>query len=201
MVTILAQSLPIWGNSSLPDSRINPGMKTPQIDPLTERKTSMTNYKPNSLKLALGAIAMSGLMAHAMPTLKISADSNPNAGQVTLISGPLRADQSQIRIQADAELLSKLFERFNKTEKVSQNNDFYTEARGIRNTKLGYSEHHSGCAVDICSNDRFKLSESFEETDAFEWLMSHAQTFGFSLSYPRNNDKGIIYEPWHWFFR
>ncbi len=65
----------------------------------------------------------------------------------------------------------------------------------------GHSEHHTGCAVDICTKEQFKLSEAFEQTDTFKWLLKNADHFGFTLSYPRNNDKGIIYEPWHWFYR
>ncbi|MBK7960075.1 MAG: D-alanyl-D-alanine carboxypeptidase family protein [Bdellovibrionales bacterium] len=31
------------------------------------------------------------------------------------------------------------------------------------------------------------------------WLTENASRFEFQLSYPRNNDHGIIYEPWHWY--
>ncbi len=64
----------------------------------------------------------------------------------------------------------------------------------------GYSEHHSGHAVDICSDGKFELSENFEQTAAFSWLVKNAARFHFSLSYPRDNNSGIIYEPWHWRF-
>jgi zinc D-Ala-D-Ala carboxypeptidase len=65
----------------------------------------------------------------------------------------------------------------------------------------GFSEHHTGRAVDICERGHFELEESFEKTTAFDWLSNHAALFGFQLSYPRNNTLGIIYEPWHWCFR
>jgi D-alanyl-D-alanine carboxypeptidase len=29
-------------------------------------------------------------------------------------------------------------------------------------------------------------------------LCQHAQEFGFSLSFPRDNLSGVCYEPWHW---
>ncbi len=67
------------------------------------------------------------------------------------------------------------------------------------NVLPGLSEHHTGCALDLTSNEEDEvLTESFEQTKAFGWLMENAQKFGFYLSYPRGNDKGIIYEPWHW---
>lgn len=69
------------------------------------------------------------------------------------------------------------------------------------NAPPGYSEHHSGCAVDFAVPDEAPLTDAFEATDAFEWLQSCAGRFGFELSYPRNNRWGFIYEPWHWRFR
>lgn len=62
----------------------------------------------------------------------------------------------------------------------------------------GFSEHHTGRAVDVGSTEHTELDEDFAETDAFHWLEAHASEFGFSLSYPRNNSHGIAYEPWHW---
>ena len=64
----------------------------------------------------------------------------------------------------------------------------------------GYSEHHTGCAIDINTPGCLATEEEFEQTAAFRWLDTHAGRFGFVLSYPRNNDLGFIYEPWHWRF-
>ncbi len=65
----------------------------------------------------------------------------------------------------------------------------------------GHSEHHTGRAVDIGSPDGEHLNEGFETTREFRWLETHAWRFGFSLSYPRNGDTGVVYEPWHWLWR
>jgi D-alanyl-D-alanine carboxypeptidase len=62
----------------------------------------------------------------------------------------------------------------------------------------GYSEHHTGFAIDISCPDSTPLEECFESTAAFEWLAENAGEIGFNLSYPRNNFHGITYEPWHW---
>ena len=68
----------------------------------------------------------------------------------------------------------------------------------------GYSEHHSGRAVDIntaeCWNNP-ELNNEFAKTQAFAWLQQHAHSFGFVLSYPRDNKSGYAYEPWHWCFQ
>ena len=64
----------------------------------------------------------------------------------------------------------------------------------------GFSEHHSGRAIDLCAIDKTKLEQEFEFTDTFSWLTENAGRFKFRLSYPKNNTMGIIYEPWHWYF-
>ncbi|MDX1500576.1 MAG: D-alanyl-D-alanine carboxypeptidase family protein [Woeseiaceae bacterium] len=66
------------------------------------------------------------------------------------------------------------------------------------NAAPGFSEHHTGRAVDIATPGSRPLTEEFEQTDAFAWLGREAGRFGFSLTYPRDNPWGITYEPWHW---
>lgn len=66
------------------------------------------------------------------------------------------------------------------------------------NAAPGYSEHHSGLALDIGTPDEPPAEESFERTPAFAWLRDHAAGHGFRMSYPRDNPHGIVYEPWHW---
>ena len=69
------------------------------------------------------------------------------------------------------------------------------------NAAPGYSEHHSGRALDIGTPGEAAAEDSFEATPAFAWLGSHAAGFGFVLSYPRGNPHGINFEPWHWCLR
>ncbi|AGI08895.1 D-alanyl-D-alanine carboxypeptidase family protein [Xanthomonas citri pv. citri] len=66
------------------------------------------------------------------------------------------------------------------------------------NAAPGFSEHHSGDALDLGTPGEPPAEESFEATPAFAWLCSNAHAFGYRLSYPRNNPHGIVYEPWHW---
>ena len=66
------------------------------------------------------------------------------------------------------------------------------------NTAPGYSEHHTGNAVDIATPGSRPLTEDFENTQAFQWLTENAGQFGFSMTYPKDNPWGITYEPWHW---
>ena len=66
------------------------------------------------------------------------------------------------------------------------------------NAPPGFSEHHTGRALDLTTPGCEVLTEEFESTVAFNWLNANAETYGFSLSYPRGNPSGIDYEPWHW---
>ena len=66
------------------------------------------------------------------------------------------------------------------------------------NAAPGFSEHHTGNAVDIATPGSRPLTEEFEATPAFEWLTTKAENFGFSMTYVRDNPWGFVYEPWHW---
>lgn len=66
------------------------------------------------------------------------------------------------------------------------------------NAAPGFSEHHGGYALDIGTPGEPAAEASFEHTPAFAWLSKRAHTFGFRLSFPRDNPHGIVYEPWHW---
>lgn len=64
----------------------------------------------------------------------------------------------------------------------------------------GFSEHHTGRALDLGCAGHTDLEEDFAATAAFHWLNIHAERHGFRLSYPRDNPFGIGFEPWHWLF-
>lgn len=66
------------------------------------------------------------------------------------------------------------------------------------NAAPGFSQHHSGMAIDITTPGIDPLSEEFEDTGAFHWLIENAYRFGFNMPYERGNRFGFIYEPWHW---
>jgi zinc D-Ala-D-Ala carboxypeptidase len=74
--------------------------------------------------------------------------------------------------------------------------------RAMVSAPPGYSEHHTGYAIDIGdgSAPSSNLSTDFEKTAAFHWLEQNAPQFGFELSFPPNNSQGVSYEPWHWRF-
>lgn len=57
----------------------------------------------------------------------------------------------------------------------------------------GYSEHHTGLAIDINQTE-----QKFENTAEYEWLQKNAAMYGFELSFPKDNAQGLGFEPWHW---
>jgi len=66
------------------------------------------------------------------------------------------------------------------------------------NAAPGFSEHHTGRAVDIATPGSRPLTVEFEKSAAFAWLEAHAASFGFTMPYGRDNTRGFDYEPWHW---
>lgn len=62
----------------------------------------------------------------------------------------------------------------------------------------GFSEHHSGYAIDLAEPGTVPLVEAFADSAAFLWLQENARRFGFIMSFPPENRHGVLYEPWHW---
>ena len=77
-----------------------------------------------------------------------------------------------------------------------------TATRAEVSAPPGYSEHHTGYAIDIgdANFPDTNLQISFEQTPAFQWLEQNAARYSFELSFPEGNDQNIQYEPWHWRF-
>lgn len=76
------------------------------------------------------------------------------------------------------------------------------EERATVSAPPGYSEHHTGYAIDIGDGTQpdTHLEESFESTEAFQWLSENAAYYGFELSFEGGSSETVNYEPWHWRF-
>jgi lysozyme family protein len=74
--------------------------------------------------------------------------------------------------------------------------------RASLSAPVGYSEHHTGKAVDFISDDGVSanLDPNTYPTALANWLETNATKAGFKLSYPKNSTAGAGYEPWHWLF-
>jgi len=81
------------------------------------------------------------------------------------------------------------------------NNYLKYEKQSIVDTysaRAGYSEHHTGLAIDIDNN---KLNyNKFYMTKEFIWMQENAYKYGFILRYPKGKENitGYSYEPWHY---
>jgi len=64
----------------------------------------------------------------------------------------------------------------------------------------GYSEHHSGRAIDITNSKSLGLYDEFKYTNEYKWMLENAKYFGFRLTYKEDNNSGIMFEPWHWYY-
>ena len=77
--------------------------------------------------------------------------------------------------------------------------------KGIEYTKKyvatpGYSEHHTGLALDIClfQNDKYIIEHNLPEKFIL-FLQDNAHKFGFIIRYPKGKESitDYNYEPWH----
>ena len=83
----------------------------------------------------------------------------------------------------------------------------YTREQAVQAAKRfvappGYSEHHTGLALDIITPSYQVLNEGYAQTDAAQWLKDNAHHFGFILRYPKDKQDitNITFEPWHYRF-
>lgn len=81
-----------------------------------------------------------------------------------------------------------------------QNKETYGDEGTESVAKPGHSEHQLGTTVDLTTLGIGEVSASpvFEKTPEYEWLTENAHEYGFVMSYPKGENTGYIYEPWHW---
>ncbi|MCQ2969000.1 MAG: M15 family metallopeptidase, partial [Clostridium sp.] len=66
--------------------------------------------------------------------------------------------------------------------------------------KPGQSEHQTGLALDILSEDYQEMDDNFDSTEAYAWLKNNCYKYGFILRYidGKEDITGFLYEPWHY---
>lgn len=72
-------------------------------------------------------------------------------------------------------------------------------------TEPGYSEHHTGLAVDVVDEDWYNnypstvLEASYGDQPGAKWIAENCAKYGFIVRYPKNREDitKITYEPWH----
>lgn len=66
--------------------------------------------------------------------------------------------------------------------------------------RAGYSEHQTGLCLDIFTTGEYSTTDTFDQSDAFKWLIENAHKYGFILRYPKDKEylTGYSYESWHY---
>ncbi|HYD95009.1 MAG TPA: M15 family metallopeptidase [Noviherbaspirillum sp.] len=174
----------------------------------------LPHEQDNNLCLLLASLGIAGdlLSRKALPFHPdarelLPAERDADGRVHTLIPAAARAWRAMKQAAAQDGIVLEIVSAFRDVEEQAQ---IIRDklARGMAMEEIlrlsappGYSEHHSGRAVDINTPGCDAREEPFENTAAFRWLTVNAARFGFALSYPRGNSLGFIYEPWHWFYR
>lgn len=95
--------------------------------------------------------------------------------------------------------------------RMSQDNISEEEATRLTSeevTKPGFSEHHTGLAIDVVDTNWYNnyttyageiLDAAYGNEASAKWLAENAAAYGFIIRYPEGEESitGITYEPWH----
>jgi D-alanyl-D-alanine carboxypeptidase len=159
-----------------------------------------------SLRIPFDAIAARELAFQPEAVDLVVAQSDANGKQHLLV--PVAADAWRAMkgaASADGVVLSivsafRTIDRQAEIVRAKLDKGLALEAILCVSAPPGFSEHHSGRAVDVTTEGVRALETEFEQTAAFDWLSRNAGRFGYSLSFPSGNRYGYAYEPWHWCF-
>ncbi len=101
--------------------------------------------------------------------------------------------------------IAKQTELFDKKVKSIMNNQHLDRPEAEKEAAKtvaypGTSEHNIGLAFDIACDGHFDLTETFAQTQEFQWLEQHCTDYGFVIRFERDKTAmtGINYEPWHY---
>lgn len=144
----------------------------------------ITHYKYSDCKSS-DLVTVNGMKVHkacAEAFKKMQADTQKDGVNLRIVSG-FRSTEYQKTV------FPKKFK--NKTNPTEQ--EFISRLKF--SAPPGFSEHHTGLAIDINS-----LEQTFAGTKAYKWLSEHAKDYGFEMSFPKDNKQGLGFEPWHWRF-
>lgn len=65
----------------------------------------------------------------------------------------------------------------------------------------GYSEHHTGGAIDFSINKSTALDNTgvwADNAKGYLWLKNNAHKYGFTQTFTKGNSQGVAQENWHW---
>jgi zinc D-Ala-D-Ala carboxypeptidase len=188
-------------NSPLIDSRAQPAL---QASPMASCPNHVKVFL-DMLGISIDIVAARSLPLHLEASDLVIAETDAK-GKEYLLTPPAAAWCTMKAAAVASGIKLRIFSAFRSIERQAEIIRAKFE-KGISledilrvNAPPGYSEHHTGRAIDITTDGMRSLAQDFEHSAAFQWLDENAPRFGYSLSFPRNNRYGFIYEPWHWCF-
>jgi D-alanyl-D-alanine carboxypeptidase len=101
------------------------------------------------------------------------------------------AEADSIRLTADSGYRSPAYQRRIFKQRMAAGDSFETVLNSV--APPGYSEHHTGRALDLCPSEA-----RFAFTPAYEWLRENAARFGFRETLPEDPAAPLTWESWHW---
>jgi D-alanyl-D-alanine carboxypeptidase len=188
----------LWGRDPAPQpaAGITPAAADPALSGV--QATSAANSKPSVLgHFAFAEAAKSELQAVGSYGERQILLRKPAAqSYLQMVSAARQAGISIVPISGFRSIQDQEYLFF----KRAQAQALRPEERALVSAPPGYSEHHTGYAIDIAdgSSSQTVLQISFDQTPAFRWMQAHAARYGFELSFPQENPQGVSYEPWHW---
>jgi zinc D-Ala-D-Ala carboxypeptidase len=159
-----------------------------------------------SLQIPLEALAARSLTFHPEAPHLVVAESDDNGKEHLLVPSAASAWRAMKASASAEEVVIKIVSAFRTIDRQAEivrakiEKGLSLESILCVSAPPGYSEHHSGRAIDLTTDGVRSLEQEFEHTNAFRWLSTNARRFGFALSFPPNNRYGYAYEPWHWYF-
>jgi D-alanyl-D-alanine carboxypeptidase len=159
------------------------------------------------LGIPMDWIIAHGLPFHPMPDELVVAETDAQGRDYLLTPDAAQAWKRMKEAAARDNIVLEIVSSFRTIERQVE----IIESKIARNMPMetiltlsappGYSEHHTGRAIDINTPGCRPTEEEFADTPAYCWLEQHAKAFGFTLSYPPGNPHGFIHEPWHWCYQ
>jgi D-alanyl-D-alanine carboxypeptidase len=159
-----------------------------------------------SLQISLDVISARSLVLHPQATDLVVAETDELGREHFLVPGAANAWRSMKTAASTDGVVIRIASAFRTIDRQAEivraklQKGLSLESILCVSAPPGYSEHHSGRAIDVTSDGARALEQEFEQTAAFAWLSSNARRFGYFLSFPTNNRFGYAYEPWHWCF-
>ncbi len=154
---------------------------------LVNKQHPISEDYPVELGFISGSMECDARIVDSWTAMKNAAEAD---GVSIIVASPYRAYDRQVY----------LFDKKVKTYMAQGMNylEAYKNASQLVNIP-GCSEHQTGLALDIISNNYSRLNEGFAKTDAGKWLAKNCQKYGFILRYPKGKEyvTSIDFEPWH----